>query len=510
MGIQQTMSVMQNQTQNINQESNNNNISLLKELEAAKQKLSVITNKLLATEAKNIKNKPLEKNKLTTNDTLPFTSFEELKKNSVVLSQRETNQKLKSLIKETETGLEGNPIYVNDLSKLVTQHLKWIQNIPSVKPCYAVKCNNDYMIVKTLKDFGCGFDCASMEEIRQALDIGASRDSIIFANPVKPISHLKYAFKKGVNYMTFDNADELEKIKKYHASAKLVLRIRVDDSKSVCQFGTKFGVHTGLTRELIEKIQELEMNLVGVSFHVGSGCGDPNAYYEAIKKAREVFDEAEEYNMKLTLLDIGGGFTSDDFEQHSKVIRESIAHFFSDLKVTIIGEPGRYYANSSMNMAVSVTGRREMMNKKNSEKISDPKEEIDNSKSFMYYVCDGAYGTFNSIFYDHWELQKMNYLFVNENTEEFNFKKYDDCKFTKKFISTIWGPTCDSLDCLVKNYAMPEMKIGDWLIFEEFGAYTISAGCEFNGFPRPTLYYYDTRISKEVQEEMAKVYNYDF
>merc|ERR1712160_152336 len=104
------MSVMQTQTQNINQESNNN-ISLLKELEAAKQKLSVITNKLLATEAKNIKNKPLEKNKLNTNDELPFTSFEELKKNSHKLSDRETNQKLKALVKEH--GEAGNPILVN-------------------------------------------------------------------------------------------------------------------------------------------------------------------------------------------------------------------------------------------------------------------------------------------------------------------------------------------------------------------------------------------------------------
>merc|ERR1712032_1616439 len=261
--IQQTMSVMQNQTQNINQESNNN-ISLLKELEAAKQKLSVITNKLLATEAKNIKNKPLEKNKLTTNDTLPFTSFEELKKNSVVLSQRETNQKLKSLIKETETGLEGNPIYVNDLSKLVTQHLKWIENLPSVKPCYVVKCNNDYMILKTLKDFGCGFDCASMEEIRQALEIGVSPDSIIFANPVKPVTHVKYANEKGVNYLTFDNTDELEKIKKYHPNAKLILGIKLYDNSS---FPMRFIKH------LFQKVQDLEMDLVGISFHVGTCCG---------------------------------------------------------------------------------------------------------------------------------------------------------------------------------------------------------------------------------------------
>ena len=499
------MSIYQNESHNINQESNY--ISLQKDLEATKQKIANIKRKLSELQAKNIKNKPLDENLIHTNDSLPYTSFDELKKNSQILSQRQNNENLKSLIKQY--GENGNPIFITDLSKLLSQHLKWIENLPMVKPCYAVKCNNDYMIVKTLKNFCCGFDCASMEEIRQVLEIGANPESIIFANPIKPISHLNYAFEKGIDHMTFDNADELVKIKKYHPNAKLVIRIRVDDSSSVCQFGAKFGVHTGLTRELIEKVQELEMNLVGVSFHVGSGCTDPNAYYEAIKKAREVFDEAEEYNMKLTLLDIGGGFTSKDFEHHSKIIRESIKHFFSDLKIKIIAEPGRYYANPTMNLAVNVTGRRQICDKKNIEEDSNPKEEIDKNKSFMYYVSDGVYGTFNCIFYDHWELQNLTYLIQDESNEDYILKSKDDFKTNKKFLSTIWGPTCDSLDCLTKNYPMPELNIGDWIIFEEFGAYTISAGCEFNGFPRPTIYYSDTRISKKLEMEMAEIYNYD-
>jgi ornithine decarboxylase len=361
--------------------------------------MNEITKKFSELASKRIKNKPLDENLIQTDDAFPYKTFEELKKNSKVLTQRDNNESLKSLIKQN--GEDGNPIFVTDLSKLLNLHLKWMENLPTVKPCYAMKCNNDYMIVKTLKEFGCGFDCASMEEIRQALEVGVNPKHIIFANPIKPISHLKYAYEKGVDHMTFDNADELVKIKAFHPNAKLVIRIRVDDSKSVCQFGAKFGVHDGMTRELIEKVEELEMNLVGVSFHVGSGCGDPNAYYEAIKKAREIFDEAEEFNMKLTLLDIGGGFTSVDFDHHSKIIRQSLAHFFSDLNVKVIAEPGRYYANPTMNLAVHVNGRREIIDKKSKdneleiENKSNYKDEIDTRKKFMYYVSDGTYGTFN-------------------------------------------------------------------------------------------------------------------
>ena len=503
------MSITQNENQYLNFEEYN--VNLKKELEATKLNMAEITKKFSELASKRIKNKPLDENLIQTNDCFPYKTFEELKNNYKVLPQRDNNETLKSLIKQH--GEDGNPIFVTDLSKLLNLHLKWMDNLPTVKPCYAMKCNNDYMIVKTLKEFGCGFDCASMEEIRQALEIGVKPKHIIFANPIKPIAHLKYAYEKGVDHMTFDNADELVKIKAYHPNAKLVIRIRVDDSKSVCQFGAKFGVHDGMTRDLIEKVQELKMNLVGVSFHVGSGCGDPNAYYEAIKKAREIFDEAEEFNMKLNLLDIGGGFSSEEFDHHSKIIRQSLAHFFSDLNVTVIAEPGRYYANPTMNLAVHVNGRREIIDKKSkdNEKENQSEEEIDSTKKYMYYVSDGTYGTFNCIFYDHWELKNLTYLIKDKKSksEDLILMSKENLRFSKKFLSTIWGPTCDSLDCIKKNFPMPELQIGDWLIFEEFGAYTISAGCEFNGFPRPSIYYFDTRISKEVEKEMAEIYNYD-
>ena len=259
---------------------------------------------------------------IQTDDLLNFQDFTDMIKNNKQLLTRENISHLKTLINDKNS---DNPIYIADLSKLVHQQLKWIQNLPTVKPYYAIKCNNNPEIIKTLIKLGCRFDCASKNEIKTILDLGVDSSRIIFANPCKPPSHLKYAYENKVDLMTFDGSEELEKIKFFHPNAKLVIRIRVDDSKSICQFGAKFGVHNGKTRILIEKISAMGMNLVGVSFHVGSGCGDPNAYYDAIKKSREIFDEAEEFGFKLTLLDIGGGFPGHEdgsikFEHHAIVI----------------------------------------------------------------------------------------------------------------------------------------------------------------------------------------------
>ena len=99
----------------------------------------------------------------------------------------------------------------------------------------AVKCNNEPAILDLLAKHGLGFDCASKGEIQTILNLGVPANRIIFANPCKQASHVKYAAANNVSMMTFDNEQELHKIKSICPDAQLVIRIRVDDSKSVCQ-----------------------------------------------------------------------------------------------------------------------------------------------------------------------------------------------------------------------------------------------------------------------------------
>lgn len=54
-----------------------------------------------------------------------------------------------------------------DLSSVERMFHLWQKKLPRVKPFYAVKCNSDPQIVKTLVDLGTGFDCASKNELKQ-------------------------------------------------------------------------------------------------------------------------------------------------------------------------------------------------------------------------------------------------------------------------------------------------------------------------------------------------------
>ena len=58
----------------------------------------------------------------------------------------------------------------------------------------AVKSNHDPMLVAIMAAQGSSFDCATSKEIKQVLDLGVGPERIIFANPVKPYSHIRYIY----------------------------------------------------------------------------------------------------------------------------------------------------------------------------------------------------------------------------------------------------------------------------------------------------------------------------
>jgi Pyridoxal-dependent decarboxylase, pyridoxal binding domain len=62
--------------------------------------------------------------------------------------------------------------HVVDVGVLIDRLSLWQTHLPTVKPYYALKTNNDPVIAHTLGILGTGFDCASQNEIEQVLNLG--------------------------------------------------------------------------------------------------------------------------------------------------------------------------------------------------------------------------------------------------------------------------------------------------------------------------------------------------
>ncbi|KAF8464617.1 pyridoxal-dependent decarboxylase [Kalaharituber pfeilii] len=353
--------------------------------------------------------------------------------------------------------------FVADLGEIYRQHMRWKRNLPRVEPFYAVKCNPNKTVLKLLAALGTGFDCASKTEIQTILDLGVTPSRIIYAHPCKTASYIRYSSSVDVQMMTFDNAEELVKIHKFYPQAKLLLRILTDDSKSLCRLSLKYGAPLDTTRSLLELASKLGLDVIGVSFHVGSGSYDPTAFVRSVIDARKVFDEAAEFGYDMKTLDVGGGYGHDNFESVASLLGPALDKYFPP-SVRVIAEPGRYYVASAFTIATHVIARRTV---KNDNGIS----------SFMLYLNDGVYGNFSGKLFDH---QNPVAKVLKHKDEYFYEVPQTDSRLIKY---SVWGPTCDSLDCIDRECYLPELlNVGDWLYFTDMGAYSQASATKFNGF----------------------------
>lgn len=389
----------------------------------------------------------------------------------ISLSQHLVGEALKDQIRtidhESCDPGDEDAFFVADLGEVYRQHLRWKLNLKRVKPFYAVKCNPDPQVLRLLAELGTGFDCASKQEIQQVLDMGVDPARIIYANPCKTNSYVRYAAKQQVKQMTFDNADELYKIKHNFADAELFLRISTDDSASACRLSLKFGASLDCTKDLLDLAKELDLNVVGVSFHVGSGATDPEAFTKAVQDARFVFDQAEAAGFHMRTLDVGGGFCSDTFEMMAKALGGALDEYIPP-HIRVIGEPGRYYVAKAFTLACHVIARRTIQ------------DEVTQKKSYMIYLNDGMYGNFSCIMFDH-QHPVPRVLRSGDDTVMGLPRLGRDQQEPTEY--SIWGPTCDGIDCITTSCAFQEvLDVGDWLYFEEMGAYTKCSATRFNGF----------------------------
>lgn len=357
---------------------------------------------------------------------------------------------------------QENGFYIVDIGDVIEKHREWLTKMPRVAPHFAIKCNPDPTVIKILAALNAGFDCASEQEIRQVMQYGVQPDRIIFANPYKSPSHIKYAKKMNVSQMTADSELELLKIKDLYPEAKIVIRIRCDAKNSECDLGVKFGCEPDEEAvRLIQLTMDLGLTLHGFSFHVGSPAGELNAFCKGIGICKRLISIAKTMGCQdVQLVDIGGGFPGEkgtDIDKLANLINDAIQDL--DPSIRVISEPGRYYVTSAFTLASHLHSKR--LSRKN-DKVTR-----------MYYINVGTYNSF---------IEELMGLKTNR-FPHILFEPASD----EKFLSTLWGPTCDSYDVILKDVFLPELHLGDWLIWEDIGAYSLSICSTFNGFPIPEV-----------------------
>lgn len=375
---------------------------------------------------------------------------------------------------------ECSPFYICDIGEIKRQLKLWKSELNFIQPYYAVKCNPNPDFVKMLIQIGnIGFDCASQNEIKtvfkahQDLGLNINTENLIYANPIKPIYQLKFANSLNVNLTTIDSIEEIEKIYKFtDGNMNVLIRITTDDSSATCPLSIKFGSDVKYSKKIVDKCIELGINIRGIAFHCGSGFKDSKTIIKAVKDSRDVWNyiNKNQFN-KCDILDVGGGFSKENFIYPAKILNNEIQKFYGNEllnnNIKIISELGRFLSASCFTLAVNVIGVR---------------KEIDSNKTRVY-LNDGLYGNLNCILFDHQEVEPKVLTSYGKYVYNDNINNSNSNNNNEMNQYSIWGPTCDGLDCIkAKTTLSHDVKTGDWIGFENAGAYTNAAATNFNGF----------------------------
>ncbi len=375
---------------------------------------------------------------------------------AITIEEQKYKQELQRIAKE-----HGTPVFILDHEQIRQNYRDFKENLPRVQAYYAVKANPDPEIVKTLYNLGASFDVASFPEFMVVYE-NIKRlpekerqdfiwDKIIYANTIKQEETL-HELDQYKPLVTYDNIEELKKIRKHCPHAGLVLRIRVPNTGSMVELSSKFGAHPGEAVDLIEEAFKSGVVVEGLSFHVGSQCNNFENYMQALQLSASILKEAESRGHKIKILDIGGGFPVKynskvkAFKTLARKLNTEFKRLFPE-DIEILAEPGRFMVATAGMLVAKIIGKA----------VRDGKT--------CYYLDDGVYHTFSGIVFDHCQ---------------YPLKAFKD---GEKKICSVFGPTCDAFDTISVAEELQELEINDLVYAENIGAYSIASSTYFNGFP---------------------------
>lgn len=359
---------------------------------------------------------------------------------------------LEELVVKHET-----PFMVLDLSEVEYQYKSLQAALPGVKLFYALKALSHPELIKRLKSLGSHFDLATIGEVDLVESLGIKGEQCIHSHPIKKDKEIKRALAFGCNRMVIDNMEELKKFIPYAGQVELVIRVSFRSKQAVVDLSRKFGCALEELPVLVDFAKQHSIDVVGLSFHVGSQSLSPMTQANAVRASVAAMKVMQGVNWKF--LDIGGSFPvayHEDvlpIEDFCAPVMEALSELPEGIEV--FAEPGRYISGPSMIEVVSIVGK------------------ATRGAKTWYYLDDGVYGGFSGQMFDH-AIYPLAPLKPFDPTGDF-------------YSSVLAGPTCDSIDVIAEDIELPEMFIGDILVGKKMGAYTIASATEFNYYPKPKV-----------------------
>ncbi len=363
----------------------------------------------------------------------------------------------------------GTPLYLYSKATLTRHFQAFDSGFSDIShiTCFAVKACSNLAILQQFAAMGAGADIVSGGELFRALKAGVDPKKIIYSGVGKTESEIREALFADILLFNVESPQELDRLQKLAAelgtTAPVSFRINPDvDPKTHAYISTglaknKFGIP--VDEALEEYIRAHTMNnieILGVSCHIGSQLTEVEPFLEALNKVKTFVNRLQDKGISIQYLDLGGGLGityNDETPPPPQVYAEAIIKEMQDMNCTLILEPGRVIVG---NAGILLT------------EVQYTKVNAGGEKKKRFVIVDAA---------------------MNDLTRPTLYGAYHKILPVKQtdaplLVVDVVGPICETGDFMAKDRKLPQVQQGDLLAIMSSGAYGFTMSSNYNSRPR--------------------------
>lgn len=318
---------------------------------------------------------------------------------------------------------------------------------PNYSIGYSYKTNAMPWVVCFCRDRGCLAEVVSADEYQLAKLYGVPDHRIIYNGPVKgKESFLSVVSNRGI--VNIDSQREIAWLSELDGTHQVGIRANFDLEKyaagqSQCgDEGGRFGFcyENGELGKAISLIRQQGNQVVGLHLHTSSKTRSVEVYQAIASVACKI---ADEYDLKLQYVDIGGGFfgglsNRPQFVDYAREVAKILSGRFSSEQTQLIVEPGMALIGASVSYVTSVV-------------------DVKDTSFNRFVVLDGTRMDIDPL------MTKSRYFYTLERNQP--------AAVCGKQV--LCGSTCMEHDRLMTLTDEPELQVGDRIVFDKVGAYTM-------------------------------------
>jgi diaminopimelate decarboxylase len=361
----------------------------------------------------------------------------------------------------------GTPCYVYSGQTILENFRAYDETLGDLPHtvCYAVKANGSLGILALLARAGSGFDIVSGGELYRVLKAGGDPAKVVFSGVGKRSEEIEYALENGIHSFNCESEPELALIDALAARrgvrAKFALRVNPDVSADTHPYIStglrehKFGIDIQEAEGVYERARaHTNLEVLGVSCHIGSQLLDVNPIFEALDKVLALVERLRAGGHRITHLDLGGGlgiaYREEDPAPEIRTFADCVRKRLQGRGLTVMVEPGRSVVGAAGVLLTRVLYRKRNVNKE-------------------FVVVDAAMNDLirPALYRSHHDIMPL------RETDR------------PEIVADVVGPVCETGDFLARDRTMANVAPGDYLAIATTGAYGFVLASNYNARRRP-------------------------